>query len=414
MKKENKRTLTPRLRFPEFRKAQEWETERMEKLYSFVRNNSISRDQLSYERGSVKNIHYGDIHTKFQSRFDITKERVPFVNETEALPPADSEDYCVEGDLIFADASEDTNDVGKSIELVNLNGERLLSGQHTILARRRNGRIALGFGGYLFRSRSIRAQIEKEAQGTKVYAISATRLGNVNITFPSTHPEQRKIAACLGSLDDWIEAESRKLEALRSHKKGLMQQLFPRPGETRPRLRFPEFRKEWVETRLEELCISISSGRDQSDPDGPYDLYGSTGIIGKTATSSFSSPHLLVARVGANAGLLTMADGQFGVTDNTLVVSPNASTNLTYIFYYLGNININRLIFGSGQPLITGSILRNLAVFLPAESEQAKISDCLSALDEVIHAQGNKLEALKIHKKGLMQQLFPSPEEVET
>ena len=234
----------------------------MERLYSFMRNNALSRDKLNYQCGSVKNIHYGDIHTKFQALFDITQESVPYVNDTEPLPPSDSEDYCVEGDLIFADASEDTNDVGKSIEIVRLNGERLLSGQHTILARRNDERLVVGFGGHLFRSGWIRSQIMKEAQGTKVYAISATRLGNVEVAFPADEKEQQKIADCLTSLDELIAAQGRKVEALKAHKKGLLQQLFPREAETLPRLRFPEFRKapEWRVDPLGELFETMTGG----------------------------------------------------------------------------------------------------------------------------------------------------------
>ncbi len=248
----NNGKLTPKLRFPEFRKGPGWDTELMEQLYSFMRNNILSRDKLNYERGTVKNIHYGDIHTKFPALFDITKELVPFINPTEPVPPHESEDYCVEGDLIFADASEDTNDVGKSIEIIKLNGERLLSGQHTILARRNDDRLIVGFGGYLFRSGKIRSQIQKESQGTKVYAISATRMASVEIAFPGHKKEQQKIADCLSSLDALIAAEGRKWESLRAYKKGLMQQLFPRNGETTPRLRFPEFRGkgEWERKRL--------------------------------------------------------------------------------------------------------------------------------------------------------------------
>ena len=147
-----KLTATPRLRFPEFRNAEGWIAKRMEKLYSFMQNNPLSRDKLNYVSGTVKNIHYGDIHTKYSALFDITKERVPYINPLEDLPDADSGDYCVEGDLIFADASEDTNDVGKSIELVRLNGERLLSGQHTILARRNDDTLVVGFGGQIGRA----------------------------------------------------------------------------------------------------------------------------------------------------------------------------------------------------------------------------------------------------------------------
>lgn len=161
-------------------------------LYSFMRNNSLSRDKLNYESGGAKNIHYGDIHTKFPALFDITKEYVPYVNSTEKIPDAESEDYCVEGDLIFADASEDTNDVGKSMEIVRLGGEQLLSGQHTILARRKDDTLVAGFDGHLFRSGLIRSRIEKEAQGTKVYQISSSRLGGIDITFPGNKVEQKR------------------------------------------------------------------------------------------------------------------------------------------------------------------------------------------------------------------------------
>ena len=129
--------------------------------------------------------------------------------------------------MIFADASEDTNDVGKTIEIVRLNGERLLSGQHTILARRNDERLIVGFGGQLFKSRKVRAQIEKVAQGTKVYAISAKRLADVIVSFPKDVNEQRTITGFFSSLEGQIASQSRKIERLKHHKKGLMQQLFP-------------------------------------------------------------------------------------------------------------------------------------------------------------------------------------------
>src|ERR1041385_7707460 len=181
----------------------------MDMLYSFMRNNALSRDKLSYGNGTVKNIHYGDIHTKFSALFDITKERVPHINSTEKLPDADSDEYCVEGDIIFADASEDTNDVGKCIEIVRLDGQLLLAGQHTILARRKNDALVIGFGGHLFRSARIRSQIQTEAQGTKVYAISSTRLATIEIAYPFEEEEQQKIADCLTSLDELIAAQGR-------------------------------------------------------------------------------------------------------------------------------------------------------------------------------------------------------------
>ena len=242
MAKEDKKTLVPRLRFPEFSGSVEWKAKRMDSLYSFMRNNTLSRDKLNYEAGTAKNIHYGDIHTKFSTLFDITKERVPYINVTEDLPETDSDDYCIEGDLVFADSSEDTNDVGKCIEIVRVEKQLLLAGQHTILARQKNSEFVIGFGGRVFQSARVRSRIQHEAQGTKVYAISPTRLARIEIVYPGEEDEQQKIADCLSSLDELIAAQGRKVEALKTHKRGLMQQLFPREGETLPRLRFPGFR----------------------------------------------------------------------------------------------------------------------------------------------------------------------------
>lgn len=140
----------PELRFPDFRCNGEWETELMDELYVFKATNSYSRDMLNYKKGSVKNIHYGDIHTRFSTLFDIQNENVPFINPSESIEKIKADCYCIEGDMVFADASEDLSDVGKSIEIVNVNNERLLSGQHTLLARQKENKLVLGFGGYLF------------------------------------------------------------------------------------------------------------------------------------------------------------------------------------------------------------------------------------------------------------------------
>ncbi len=262
----------------------------------------------------------------------------------------------------------------------------------------------------------LRKFIEVGARAHGSLSIDEDDLLSLPVPMPggkTTRAEQQKIAECMSTLDELIGAESQKLDALKAHKKGLMQQLFPREGETLPRFRFPEFSGQWNTAQLESLCEGIYSGRDKNDSEGEFDLYGSTGIIGKTAAPSHDGQHILVARVGANAGLLNKANGKFGVTDNTLVVSPKPSTHIDFIFHYLGNVKLNRLIFGSGQPLITGSILKELPVQLPTLPEQRKISDCLSSLDKLTAAQSERVAILATHKQGLMQQLFPAPEAQE-
>src|SRR5690606_15431995 len=207
---------------PEFRSSPDWTTRRMNEIYAFLANNSFSRDRLNYVSGSIRNIHYGDIHKHYRLLFDVTREVVPYIND-DALTSESQPVFCAEGDMVFADASEDLEDIGKCIEIVNLNNERVVAGLHTILARpKTRSAFARGFSGYLFSSKRIRAQIQKESQGTKVLGISAKRLGNIELCFPVHVAEQERIADCLSSLDDLIAVQSEKLEALRTHKRGLM------------------------------------------------------------------------------------------------------------------------------------------------------------------------------------------------
>ena len=152
---------------------------------------------------------------------------MPYVNADASINGFDDGELCEEGDIVLADASEDLDDVGKSIEIISLDRERVVSGTHTILATRRRGVPVVGFGGHLFQCVTVRSGIKKEAQGAKVYGISAKRISAVPIPVPPTLAEQQKVADCLSALDDLVAAEDRKLEAMRQHKQGLMQQLFP-------------------------------------------------------------------------------------------------------------------------------------------------------------------------------------------
>lgn len=231
-KKDKPAPLVPKLRFKEFEGDGEWKRNIFEALYIVQTTNSLSRENLNYQNGTVKNIHYGDIHTKFSALFDIKKEKVPYINDDVCLEKVKQSSYCAEGDLIFADASEDLKDIGKCIELVNINNENLLSGLHTLLARPNSNTFSIGFCGHLFQSAYIRLQVQNEAQGTKILGLSAGRLAKINVCYPMLKKEQliseqQRIADCLTSIDDLITLHTRKIALLKEHKKGLMQQLFP-------------------------------------------------------------------------------------------------------------------------------------------------------------------------------------------
>ncbi len=202
----------------------EWEEKKYSEVYTFQNTNSYSRDLLTYDGGEVRNIHYGDIHTKFRSNFYLSKEVVPHIKPEVDLKRISHDCYCRVGDLVIADASEDYADVGKCIEIMEL-GEKTLAGLHTFIARPRKGAMSPGFGGYLMQSREVRLRIMTIAQGTKVLGLSKNMLCNIKLPIP--HPEeQTKIANFLTALDRRIESVSSQITHTQTFKKGLLQQMF--------------------------------------------------------------------------------------------------------------------------------------------------------------------------------------------
>jgi len=409
MSKINDNNLVPKLRFPDFAKDKEWILNQLGNVYSFITTNSFSRDDLNYNNGEVKNIHYGDIHTKFSTLFDITKEIVPFINESIPLDKFKQENYCKEKDMIFADASEDLKDVGKSIELVNLNNEKLLSGLHTIHARQINDEIAVGFGGYLFLNENIRKQIQRESQGAKVLGISATRLSNINIFYPQKKTEQQKIASCLSSLDGIITAESQKLEVLKDHKKGLLQNLLPQAGETVPKFRFKEFENsgKWEEKSFEEL-FEIGNGRDYKHLErGNIPVYGSGGYMLSVNEFLYDGESVCIGRKGTIDKPMFL-NGKFWTVDTLFYTHSFKECLPKYIFYVFQNIIWRNHNEAGGVPSLSKTNIYKIEIHIPKPKEQEKIADTLSSIDDLITAQNQKIETLKQHKKGLLQGLFPN------
>ena len=254
------------------------------------------------------------------------------------------------------------------------------------------------------------------------------RAGRFNISisqFLSTsacrpnEPEQQKIAECLRSVDELIGAQARKVDALKTHKKGLMQQLFPREGETQPRLRFPEFRKAggWEEQTLFDACkmqagkfVAAAEIKEQNTGD-LFPCYGGNGLRGFTATRTHDGVYPLIGRQGALCGNTKLATGRFHATEHAVVATPNRGVDAVWLYYMLDLLNLNRFATGQAQPGLSVDVLEKVPVTIPSdEAEQHRIASCLSSLDALITAEAQKLEALKTHKRGLMQQLFPSPE----
>ncbi|EXY17686.1 restriction endonuclease subunit S [Bacteroides fragilis] len=171
-----------------------------------------------------------------------------------------------------------------------------------------------------------------------------------------------------------------------------------------PALRFPEFTEEWNYESLDTIAPNITSGRSKPSL-GEYNLYGSTGIIGKTATADYSGDMLLVARVGANAGSLQLVNDSCGITDNTLIIK-SCKLSSHYLYFYLQHYNLNRLVFGSGQPLITAGMLKKVRIPFGNQLEQKKIENFLCCIDERITTQNKIIEDLKKLKSAIVEMIL--------
>lgn len=242
---------------------------------------------------------------------------------------------------------------------------------------------------------------------------------------PGSLQEQEKIADCLASADALIEAQERKVEALKAHKKGLMQQLFPQEGETQPRLRFPGFESagEWsvkplgkVAENLDNRRVPITSGSRVAG-DVPY--YGASGIVDYVEGYIFDEDLLCVSEDGANLLARTYPiafaiSGKTWVNNHAHVLRFKHDFSQKFVEAYLNSIKLDDFITGMAQPKLNKAKLDSIPIPLPKEPEQKRIADCLTSLDDLIAAEARKLDTLKAHKKGLAQQLFPAIEEFES
>jgi type I restriction enzyme S subunit len=178
-----------------------------------------------------------------------------------------------------------------------------------------------------------------------------------------------------------------------------------------PKLRFKDDDgrpfPEWESNLLGSYAEAISSGKSNArNGNGRYILYGSTGSIGYADDYDYQGEKLLIARVGANAGYLYRVEGDYCVSDNTLMLTLKQPHNYSFFFNLLTKKNLNKLVFGSGQPLITGGHLKNLEVSVPSLPEQTKIANFLTAVDEKIQLLTQKSDLLSQYKKGVMQKIF--------
>jgi type I restriction enzyme S subunit len=424
MKNGGQPALTPKLRFPEFRDAKGWEETQIQTIARPISDRAVTGDgdnvlSLSGEHGLVLQSDYFGKKVAGDSAERYLK--------------------LVRNDFVYNDRTTKASVYGTIKRLSKYDGG-IVSPIYKCF--RFDGCETPEFWDWYFEAGAHESQLGSlvnEGARAGRFNISISQFLSTSVWRPE-EPEQQKIADCLTSVDELVVAQAREVDALKTHKKGLIQRLFPREGETQPRLRFPEFQNagEWEVKKLEDIgrVIRGASPRPKGDPryyGGPVPRLMVQDVTrdGKWVTPQIDSLTDEGARLSrpCPAGTLTIVcSGSVGVVSFlavdacihdgflALVDIDESVATKDFLFHTLSTL---REQFEKGAT--HGGVFTNLTttgidlfeIKRPGIREQTRIANCLTSLDDLIAAQGQKLAALKTHKKGLMQQLFPSPEEVE-
>ena len=409
--------LVPKLRFAGF--DDEWNTYSLEEILTYYSTNSFSRAKLNYESGNVKNIHYGDIHTKFPTILSLhDNDEVPYINEDVDLSKFTENQYLQDGDLIIADASEDYDDIGKAIEVKDIGNNKVVAGLHTILARDEKNITVNGFKAYLFTHNTLKTKIKIIANGISVLGISKNNLSKLDVNIPSKK-EQQKIVDFITALDNKISLLQKKHDSYQNFKKYLMQQIFAQ------KLIF-NFDDEWCRYNLGDISI-IGKGftPSTSNPnywDGDIDWL-SIADMNQGKYINFTNKKITaegcknkkIVKKGTLLMSFKLTIGRLGILNKDMYTNEaicnfqwkneNVSTN--YMYYYLNSINILKYGAQAAKGItLNNETLKTIPVLLPSIDEQNEISNVLSTVDNKINSIENNINNINLFKKGLLQQMF--------
>lgn len=413
------KVLIPELRFPAFLNEGNWNIEKLGEISEIVRGGSPRpiQDYITDDADGLNWLKIADVSS--ESKYITgTKERVikEALNSTREVIP---EDLILSNSMSF----------GRPYIL------KITTCIHDgwIAIRNISNKTFEDYLYYFISSESSQSYFHTNAAGAAVKNLNAEIIKLLPIYLPKDKKEQQKIAACLSSLDEVITAHSEKLNVLKDHKKGLMQNIFPQKEQTVPKHRFPEFEKdgEWIEKKLGNVATflkgkGISKADIVENGDLPcirygelYTHYNETISTIKSYTNS-STDNLILSEAN---DVIIPASGETQidiatascVLENGIALGSDlniirSKINGVFLSYYLNNAKkreIAQMAQGIAVIHLYPNQLKTLLIQIPKPKEQQRIASCLSALDDLITAQAERIKKLKQHKKGLMQGLFP-------
>lgn len=405
----------PKLRFKadDGSKFPDWKENKIGKLGTFTKGAPLSKADIS-ECGEPL-ILYGELYT--------TYNEVAYNIQRRTQSTVDEKYYSHVGDVVIPTSGETAEEISTAT---------CVMAQNVILAGDLNiyrsdivdGRIM----SYIL-NHQAKWKIAKLAQGKSVVHIQAAQLSGVAVKYPPSTVEQQKIASLFAELDNLIQSAGKELEGYRELKQGMLQKMFPKKGETTPEIRFPEFTGDWEQLKLSE----VSDVRDGTHDSPSYQNEGHPFVTSKNVKDGYINyddiqyisdedfnninkrskvdiNDILMGMIGTIGNLaLIRTEPDFAIK-NVALIKDTKQISYLYLYYYLQSPSTeNQLLSGldgGTQKFISLKKIRELNVSTPSESEQLKIGEYFSNLDNLIVFYQRELDGYKELKKGLLQQMF--------
>ena len=401
----------PHLRFPEF--SEEWEICKVSELLDFYSTNSLSWEQLEYETKAIMNLHYGLIHVGLPTMVDLTRDNLPNIKE-DNMPK--NFELCKEGDVAFADASEDTNEVAKPIEFFDLAGKNIVCGLHTIHGRDNKNKTVIGFKGYAFSSSAFHNQIRRIAQGTKIYSISTKNFSECFIGIPSK-VEQTKIATLLRLIDERIATQNKIIEDLKKLKSAIIDyainsldtdfakfgSLYETAGEggtpTTSNASFYDNGKIPF-VKIDDLKQKYLT--ENKDFITELGLQKSSAWLVPTRSILFSN--------GATIGEITITTYPVCTKQGILGIVPKSNIDVEFLYYFMSSTYfkkaISRIVTEGTMKTAYLKDIANILCPIPTKEKQQGIAKMPSALNSKIDYEQSLLKLFIMQKQYLLRQMF--------
>ena len=391
---DNKVLNVPHLRFPEF--SGEWKKYKVSELLDFYSTNSLCWEQLEYDTNTVQNLHYGLIHVGLPTMVDLSKDKLPNIKEGN-IPK--TFELCKKGDIAFADASEDTNEVAKAIEFYNLDEKNVICGLHTIHGRDNTDRTVVGFKGYAFSSTAFHHQIRRIAQGTKIFSICINNFSECYISIPSKE-EQTKIATLLRLIDERIATQNKIIEDLKKLKSAITDALFHSIADAHT-------------IRLGDIAHITNGAGDVQDANAEYQkdwypFFDRSEELKWFPAYFFDKEAIIYAGEGQSfypryyKGKFALHQRCYAITDFASCILPK------YCFHFMNTLNsyFVRNSVGSTVPSLRMDIFQKAEIKLPPISKQQHICKIIDTLCAKLEVEQSVISILQELKQFLLSQMF--------